>query len=117
VTVVGRVDDDQLRWLYGSCHGLVAASYEDFGLTPVEAAAFGAPTAALRWGGFLDTIIDGHTGCFFDEPTPERIAAAVDQLEQGAWSSATLTGHAEQFRPERFASRIAEVIDEVRRAR
>jgi glycosyltransferase involved in cell wall biosynthesis len=117
VTMVGQVDDDELRWLYSSCRGLIAASYEDFGLTPVEAAAFGVPTAALRWGGFLDTIIDGGTGCFFDEPTPERIAAAVDQLEQGTWSSATLTGHAEQFRPERFASRMADVIDEVRRDR
>ena len=62
VTFLGRVDDDELRWLYGACLGLVAASYEDFGLTPVEAAAFGRPTAALRWGGFLDTIVEGETG-------------------------------------------------------
>jgi glycosyltransferase involved in cell wall biosynthesis len=117
VTVVGRVDDDELRWLYGSCRGLIAASYEDFGLTPVEAAAFGAPTAALRWGGFLDTIVDGSTGCYFDEPTPERIAVAVDQLVGDAWSAETLKRHAEQFRPERFASRMAELVEEVRRAR
>ncbi len=115
VTVVGRVEDDELRWLYGTCRGLIAASYEDFGLTPVEAAAFGAPSAALRWGGFLDTIIDGSTGFFFDEPAPDLIAAAVDQLEQGTWSRATLIEHAEQFRPERFASRMAGVIEEVRR--
>jgi glycosyltransferase involved in cell wall biosynthesis len=117
VTLVGRVDDDELRWLYRSCRGLIAASYEDFGLTPVEAAGFGAPTAALRWGGFLDTIVDGSTGCFFDEPTPEQIAAAVDQLVGGTWSTETLAGHAEQYRPERFAARIAEVVDEVRRSR
>jgi glycosyltransferase involved in cell wall biosynthesis len=117
VTMVGRVEDDQLRWLYDSCRGLIAASYEDFGLTPVEAAAFGAPTAALEWGGFLDTIVDGATGCFFDEPIPDQIAAAVDRLEQGDWSRAALTGHAEQYRPERFTSRIAEVIAEVRRDR
>ena len=40
--------------------GLVAASYEDFGLTPLEAASFGKPTAALRWGGFLDTTVEGR---------------------------------------------------------
>ena len=58
----------------------MAASYEDFGLTPVEAAAFGKPTAALRWGGFLDTIVEGTTGVFFDEPEPQLIAEAVDRL-------------------------------------
>ena len=41
VTVLGRVSDANLRWLYSSSSGLVAASYEDFGLTPVEAASFG----------------------------------------------------------------------------
>ena len=46
---------------------LVAASYEDFGLTPLEAAAFGKPTAALRFGGFLDTVSEGETGVFFDD--------------------------------------------------
>ena len=64
--------DAQLRWLYANCRALVAASHEDFGLTPLEAASFGKPTAALRWGGFLDTIDEGRNGIFFDEPTPAR---------------------------------------------
>ena len=84
VTVLGRVDDASLRWLYGSSTGLVAASYEDFGLTPVEAAAFGKPTAALRWGGFLDTTVEGETGVFFDQPDPALIAEAVEQLTPAA---------------------------------
>ncbi len=114
VTVLGRVDDDRLRWLYGSCLGLVAASYEDFGLTPVEAAAFARPTAALRWGGFLDTIVEGETGCFFDEPTPGQIATAVRALAEGTWSPDRLTGHAARYSPDRFLSRMAEVVDAVR---
>ena len=80
VTVLGHVSDASLRWLYRESAGLVAASYEDFGLTPVEAAMFGRPTAALRLGGFLDTTVDGSTGVFFDEPDPRLIAAAVDRL-------------------------------------
>ncbi len=87
VTVLGRVDDASLRWLYRSCAGLVAASHEDFGLTPVEAASFGKPTAALRWGGFLDTIVEGTTGVFFDRPEPRPIAEAVDLLAETRWSS------------------------------
>jgi glycosyltransferase involved in cell wall biosynthesis len=116
VTVLGTVSDAGLRWLYRSSIGLVAASYEDFGLTPVEAALFGKPTAALRWGGFLDTIVDGTTGVFFDEPEPELIARAVTRLTGSAWSAEALRAHAEQFSSERFVRRITEVVADERRA-
>jgi hypothetical protein len=39
VTFLGEVDEAELCWLYANCAGLVAASYEDYGLTPLEAAA------------------------------------------------------------------------------
>ena len=77
VALIGRATDSQLCWLYGNCRAVIAASHEDFGLVPLEAAAFGKPTAALRWGGFLDTIVEGRTGVFFDEAEPPEIAAAV----------------------------------------
>ena len=72
VTFLGEVNDPRLRWLYANCEGLVAASREDFGLTPVEAASFGKPVAALRWGGFLDSVVEGITGVFFDVADPVR---------------------------------------------
>ena len=74
--------EPELRWLYAHCQALVAASYEDFGLTPVEAMAFGKPSVALRYGGFLETVIEGETGVFFDQPTGPAIAHAVGQLQQ-----------------------------------
>ncbi len=117
VTLLGRIDDAVLRWLYASSIGLIAASYEDFGLTPVEAAAFGVPTAALRWGGFLDTILEGETGCFFDEPTPRSIAVAVSELVGGQWPQDHLVAHAATYRPEHFLTRLSRVVDEVRRTR
>jgi len=114
VTVLGRVDDATLRWLYRSSVGLVAASHEDFGLTPVEAACFGKPTAALRWGGFLDTIVEGTTGVFFDRPEPQLIADAVSVLSSTGWSSDVLSDHAENYSEARFAGRIGEVVAEER---
>ena len=59
VAFVGRTSDAELRWLYANASALVSASYEDFGLTPIEAAAFGTPAALLRWGGFLDSLDEG----------------------------------------------------------
>lgn len=114
VTYLGHVSDAGLRWLYREASGLVAASYEDFGLTPVEAAAFGRPTAALRFGGYLDTVVEGETGVFFDEPDPLRIAEAVGRLSTVAWDHAAIRAHASRFSPARFLSRMDEVVDEER---
>lgn len=97
-----RVSDAELRWLYSSCRGLVAASYEDFGLTPLEAAAFGKPAAVLRWGGFLDTVVEEETGVFFDSPAPESIAAALRRLETVRLSRARILAHVERFSEANF---------------
>jgi glycosyltransferase involved in cell wall biosynthesis len=109
VTIAGSVSDAELRWLYAGSAALVAASYEDFGLTPIEAAAFGKPTAALRFGGFLDTIREGETGVFFDQPEPAGIAEALRALLATGWSESLLCEHAASFSEERFAARLREI--------
>lgn len=112
VSLVGAVDDARLRWFYVNCQALIAASYEDFGLTPIEAAACGKPTVALRWGGFLDTIVGGVTGIFFDQPDPERIAEAAAELSGRPWDADRLRLHAGQFSIARFVRKLQEVVDE-----
>ncbi|MHB8430058.1 MAG: glycosyltransferase [Acidimicrobiales bacterium] len=114
-TFFTAVSDARLRWLYASCSGLIAASYEDFGLTPIEAALFGRPTAALRWGGFLDTIVEGSTGVFFDEPRPEQIARAVRHLAGTTWNRAELVERADRYSKDRFIRRMRQVAEEERR--
>lgn len=111
VHILGVVDDAVLRWLYANCAAVIAASHEDFGLVPIEAALFGKPTAALRWGGFLDTVIDGGTGTFFDQPVSEQIADAVTRLLQGVPSPHTLKDHAGQFSYEAFARRMVAAVE------
>jgi glycosyltransferase involved in cell wall biosynthesis len=108
-TFLGSVTDAQLRWLYGSCRLLVAASYEDFGLTPVEAASFGKPTVALRWGGYLDSI-DEVNGIFFEEPSPGEIAAAVGDGLKTTWKKADIVQVAQRFSEEGFIARLREIV-------
>lgn len=112
VTFLGTVDDLQLRWLYGACAAVVAASYEDFGLTPVEGAAFGKPAVVLRFGGFLDTVRDGITGRFFDEPTPVAIGTALADVLAGPWEQAGIRAHAETFAEARFIARLQAIVAE-----
>ena len=109
VTFVGQVADTQLRWLYANCRALVSASYEDFGMTPLEAASFGKPTAALRWGGFLDTITEGRTGVFFEEPTAPAVTAAIHVLRTASWRTQTIRDASTRFSEARFAERISAV--------
>jgi glycosyltransferase involved in cell wall biosynthesis len=111
-TLVGTAGDEQLRWLYANSRGLVAASREDYGLTPLEALAFGRPAAALRAGGFLDTIVEGQTGLFFDEPEPTAIAVAVTELGRHDWDPQVLAARAEQFSEATFIRRLHEIVGE-----
>jgi glycosyltransferase involved in cell wall biosynthesis len=110
VRLLGAVHDDELRWLYSNCSALVTAAYEDFGLTPLEAASFGKPTAALRFGGFLDTLDEGVSGLFFDEPIAAAIARTLADLSGHSWSSTLLRRHAERFSEDRFAARLRSLV-------
>lgn len=115
VRLLGRLPDDQLRWCYRACSMLVAASYEDYGLSPLEAASFGRPTVALRAGGYLDTLVEGTTGTFFDAPRADEVAAALETATMQGWDEAKLVSHAEAFGAERFRARLREVVAETAR--
>ncbi|MHB8185481.1 MAG: glycosyltransferase [Dermatophilaceae bacterium] len=110
---VGRVSDAQLRWLYGNCRALVSASYEDFGLTPLEANAFGRPAVVLRAGGFLDTLVEGVTGVFIEEPTAAAVADAVRGLP--SVDRDAVRAHAQRYSEAAFAKRMREIVADVRR--
>lgn len=104
--LLSGLSDAQLRWVYAHAGALVAPSIEDFGLTPLEAAAFGKPTLALRAGGYLDTIAEGVSGAFFEEPNPDRIRAAVASADRSTWDPQAIRTHADGFSEERFRQRL-----------
>ncbi len=110
VRFLGTVRDAVLRWCYRNASVLVAIGYEDFGLAPVEAAAFGTPTVARRFGGFLDTVADGATGLLLDDLSVGAVAEAVDALVAHRPSAALLSAHAATFAEARFVARLREVV-------
>ena len=110
VRLLGSIPDEELRWLYANCAGVIAASREDYGLTPLEGAAFGKPSAVLRWGGFLDTVDEGTTGVFFAAPTPEAIRETVIELAGSSWDGKAIQAHAERYSEPRFIERLRAVV-------
>jgi len=112
VIFVGAATDAQLRWCYANCRALVTASFEDFGLTPLEAASFGKPSGALRFGGFLDTIVEGVTGTFIANPSAQAVADTMDELSATRFSAEALTAHAHRFSEKQFGCRLRAVVFE-----
>ncbi len=106
VRILTGLTDAQLRWVYAQATALVAPSIEDFGLTPLEAAAFGKPTVALRAGGYLDTVVPGLSGTFFEEASPAAIRHAVEEARHRRWDPAAIQAHAERFSEERFHEQL-----------
>lgn len=111
VRIVTGLSDAELRWTYAHARTLVAPSLEDFGLTPLEAAAFGVPTLALRGGGYLDTIDELANGTFFEEATVEAVRAAVVANRARTWQADAVRAHAEQFSETHFRERIRAEVD------
>jgi glycosyltransferase involved in cell wall biosynthesis len=114
IRLLGRVPDEQLRWLYRNSSALVAASYEDYGLSPLEAAAFAKPSVVMHAGGYLDTVVEHRTGVFFEEPVAEQIAAALDVAADRTWDESALRAHAEAFGAQRFQARLKNIVAEER---
>lgn len=102
--------DSKLAWLYHHCRALIAVGYEDYGLTPIEAAAAGKPSIVLNWGGYLDTMVEGKTAVFVDTPKPGPLREAMVKVETTNWDERALTDHAESFSEPVFIERIREVV-------
>lgn len=67
----------------------------------------------LRWGGFLDTVEEGVSGVYFDQPQPDSIRDAVTALERMAWEPLKIQAHVEQFSEERFAAELISAVSEI----
>lgn len=110
VRMVSEISDEQLTWVYHHSTLLVAPSYEDFGLTPLEAATFGKPTVALRGGGYLDTVVEGRTGVFFEAAEPDHIRYAVCRASERQWSAPAIRAHAQTFGEARFQAQLRAAV-------
>ena len=88
VEFLGRLPDEELYRYYGQCKAFLAlATDEDFGLTPVEAMAAGRPVIAFRGGGYLESVIEGKTGVFFDRPTSTSLARVLKDFDPQKFNS------------------------------
>jgi glycosyltransferase involved in cell wall biosynthesis len=110
VRFAGTVDRPTLVDLLGRCHAYVVPGEEDFGIAPVEAMAAGKPVVAFRAGGALETVVDGRTGVFFDQPSPASLGEAFERLDGIRFDRGVIRANAERFDVVRFRSAWAELL-------
>lgn len=111
VQFLGRLSDEQVRSQMARCRAFIFPGEEDFGITPLEAQACGRPVIAYGAGGALATVVEGSTGLFFFEPTPEALAEVVVSLKDEYFDPQAIRRHAEEFSTERFMRRFTQFVE------
>ena len=102
--------DATIRKMYAQCRAFVFPQEEDFGITPLEAAASGRPVVAYAGGGALETVIDGETGVFFYEQTAEALAGAVEELLRRRFDPLRIRQHALRFDTKHFTVGFMQLV-------
>lgn len=107
----GYREGDELRDLYGDAQAVIVPGDEDFNLVAVEAMACGTPVIALRAGGPRETIVEGVTGTFFDDPTAASLGAVLRGFDRRAYDPAACRDRAKQFTRARFEQQMYTLIE------
>lgn len=103
VELLGVQSDEVLREHLSCARAFLFAAVEDFGILPVEAMACGTPVIAYGRGGVTETVVDGESGLFYREQTPEALAAAIRAFEAGApFDPRVVRARSERFDLPRF---------------
>ncbi|OGM25706.1 hypothetical protein A2962_04020 [Candidatus Woesebacteria bacterium RIFCSPLOWO2_01_FULL_39_61] len=111
VEFLGEVSQEKKWSLIKNAKAYISPSLqEDFGMLNLEVNAGGTPVIAYKSGGVLETIIDGKTGIFFDEPSVESVIAAIKQFNRIKWDKKKLQENARKFSKERFEDEIKEFV-------
>lgn len=112
VRFLGRLSDEEVRFMSARCKAAVFMSEDDFGIAQVEVQAAGRPVIALARGGVLDSVIPDTTGVWVAEQTVDSLVDAVLRFQQLSFSPERLVSHASMFSISRFQNEFGMIVDE-----
>lgn len=116
ITFKQGLSAEELSTIYAECRALIFPQEEDYGITPIEAAASGRPVIAYGKGGVWETMIPyttdalSATALFFEEQTPESLIEAIEKFETLSFNPQFIREHSEKFSSEIFIEQIKEYV-------
>ncbi len=111
VEFLGFRSDTEIQQLYIDAIAFLFSPHnEDFGIAPVEAMAHGVPVIAYYGGGAKETVIEGKTGTFFYNHTPESLVDTIRKFSPGKYNSKVLYSESRKFSEERFHREIKHLV-------
>jgi len=112
IEFLGKISDGEMEGLYqGAKAFILAQKDEDFGMTAVEATTYGTPVIAYRGGGYLESVIEGKTGLFFDDLNVGSLSSAVNKFGKVRFKPEDLINQSKKFSKERFKKEIMEFVN------
>ena len=114
IQFLGKQSDMVVEDYMQRCRGFIFPPEEDFGITPVEAQAAGAPVIAYARGGQAETVVHEQTGYLFPHQTVESLVQSVKRLEAsvGQFEAGALSAHAEQFSAMQFQTKFQSFVED-----
>lgn len=111
VEFLGGLSNAAVADLFSKCRALVFPGVEDFGITPLEAMAAGAPVIALREGGVTETVTE-KTGVFFYPQTVEALITSIETMERdhAQFNDAACRARAAEFSRARFQAEFKTAV-------
>lgn len=112
VTFLGWQPGAVVRDHFERCRALLFPGIEDFGITPCEAQAAGAPVIAFGEGGATETVKEEVTGVFFKRQTVAAVTEAIARFESlPEFPARVCRANVEHLRPARFRQEIREFLE------
>ena len=109
----------QLAKLYANCKALIFPQHEDYGITPLEAAASGRPVIAFGAGGVKETMVPytgDSTKCtsvFFEEQSVESLTEAIVKSSKLSFNPQFIRNHAKLFSAPNFIAKLKAFVNNI----
>lgn len=113
IEFLGYVDEEQKMKYISECTALIQPQNEDFGITPLEAMAFGKPVIAYGCGGALETVIQGVTGEFLYYQTVGDVIKTVESFNYAKYNLDDCRNQALKFTKKKFKNEIKNFVSNV----